>query len=244
MLGRMIARILAVALLGLAALAAPARAQTAGERADVVVELFTSQGCAQCPRANRLLGQFAREDRVLALTFSVDMWDYLGWSDTFARPEFDDRQRAYVRALRARGRTTPQMVVNGERQLNAYDWDEARAEFTRAREQSRPLGANDLTITRLRNGRVRVTLGTHASAAGSEVWLVTYDDRPLAVSVRSGLNRDRNVVHYNIALEVDRLGTWNGRPTYFEQARCSPGCAVIVQGANGGPVLGAAYTQR
>jgi hypothetical protein len=246
MLPRMIARLLAAALLGLVVFAAPARAQTAGERAAVVVELFTSQGCAQCPRANRLLGQFTREDGVLALTFSVDMWDYLGWADTFAQPEFDDRQRAYARALRSRGRVTPQLVLNGARQLNAYDWDEARAEFDRARTQTAMLSANDLSITRLRNNRVRVTLGSNAAAghAGAEVWLVAFDDRALSVTVTGGLNRDRNVMHYNIVREITRLGEWDGRPAYYERSRCTPECAVIVQRANGGPILGAAYTRN
>jgi len=32
----------------------------------------------------------ARRD-VLPLTFSVDYWDYLGWTDTLARPEFVPR---------------------------------------------------------------------------------------------------------------------------------------------------------
>ena len=60
----MIGRLFAMALVALAATTMNARAQE-GERAQMVVELFTSQGCSQCPRANRLLGMFAREDDVL-----------------------------------------------------------------------------------------------------------------------------------------------------------------------------------
>lgn len=242
MLARMKARILAAALLfGLVAHGAPAHAQTAGTRANVVVELFTSQGCAQCPRANRLLGQFSGEDRVLALTFAVDLWDYLGWADTFARPEFDLRQSSYARALRARGRSTPQLVLNGARLLNAYDWDEARAEFNLAQADGLSLGPDDLTLSRLRNGRVRVTLGAHARAAGADIWLASYEAGAVSVAVTRGLNRNRTVVHYNIVNTLDRIGVWDGRPTYVERARCAPSCAVILQRPNGGPVLGAAY---
>jgi hypothetical protein len=243
MLSRMTARILAVALLWLAALAAPARAQIAGERADVVVELFTSQGCSQCPRANRLLGQFRQEDGVLALTFAVDMWDYLGWADTFAQPEFDQRQRAYGRSMRTRGRVTPQIVLNGAQPLNTYDWDEARAQFERVRQQSLALGPNDLSITRLSSGRVRIALGANARAAGADVWAVGYEARPMVVAVTGGINRDRSVMHYNVVQSLDRVATWDGRPAFY-QRRCQPECAVIVQAANGGPILGAAYTRR
>ena len=111
MLARMIIRYLAAMLLAVAAMAGSARAQSQGERAQMVVELFTSQGCIQCPRANRLLGMFAREDDVLALTFPVGIWDYLGWHDTFAQPEFADRQRAYSATMRVRGRFTPLILA-------------------------------------------------------------------------------------------------------------------------------------
>lgn len=246
MLGAMIARFLVAAvLLGLAAVPAPARAQTAGERAQVVVELYTSQGCTQCPRANRLLGMFAREEGVLALTFPVGMWDYLGWNDTFARPEFSDRQRAYARTLRTRGRFTPQLVLNGSRQLSASDWDDARVALDTARATPQTLAANDLGITRLSGGRVRVTLGSNlrvGGAGGADVWLVAYDPGPLAVVITGGLNINRTVMHYNLARTMEHVALWDGRPVWYERSRCSPECAVIVQMPNGGPILGAAYT--
>ena len=79
---------------GLAAAPAVAPATTAAAaasshgRAPVVVELFTAQGCAACPQANALLQEVSRRRGVLALTYPVDIWDYLGWADTGARPEF------------------------------------------------------------------------------------------------------------------------------------------------------------
>lgn len=244
MLARMIARFIAVALLGLAALSATARAQTPGNRAAVVVELYTSQGCTQCPRANRLLGSFAREEGVLALTFPVGMWDYLGWNDTFARPEFSDRQRQYARTLRTRGRFTPQLVLNGARQLSAADWDDARVALDQALSAPQSLARGDLSITRLSGRRVRVTLNANAGGSGADIWLVAYDPGPLAVAVNGGLNINRTVLHYNLVRTVERLGAWNGRSVWYERARCTPECAVIVQTPDGGPILGAAYTGR
>ncbi|HZD25428.1 MAG TPA: DUF1223 domain-containing protein, partial [Alphaproteobacteria bacterium] len=72
----------------------PARAAdatTAGPPA--VVELFTSQGCNSCPPADALLGELAKRRDVLALTYNVDYWDYLGWRDTLAKPEYTERQQ-------------------------------------------------------------------------------------------------------------------------------------------------------
>lgn len=248
MLAAMIGRILAAALLWLAAASTPApayaQAETQGRRASVVVELYTSQGCIQCPRANRLLGNFAREDGVLALTFPVGIWDYLGWNDTFARPEFAERQRQYARTMRARGRFTPQLVLNGARQLSAADWEDARLALDSMRAAPQPLARNDLAISRLPNGRARVTLNANPRGAGAEILLVAYDPGPLAVIVYGGLNTNRTVLHYNLVRTIERLDTWDGRAVWFERGRCTPQCAVIIQRPNGGAILGAAYTER
>src|SRR5690606_1551851 len=211
MLAAMIVRFTAVVLIALAAAALPARAQTQGERAQMVVELYTSQGCTQCPRANRLLGMFSRDDGVLALTFPVGIWDYLGWRDTYAQPEFSDRQRAYSRAMRVRGRFTPQLVINGARQISASDWDQARASYESQQAAGWPAAAPNPSITRLRNGRVRITLSASVAAQEADVWLAAYDPGPLTVIVTGGLNRDRTITHYNLVRRIERLGSWNGR---------------------------------
>ena len=84
----------------------------------MVVELFTAQGCGGCIEANTAVERAASEPGVIALTYGVDYWDYLGWTDTFARPEFSQRQRAYRAALRQRGVSTPQVVIDGRRQVS------------------------------------------------------------------------------------------------------------------------------
>src|SRR5579871_2732445 len=85
-----------------------------------VVELFTSQGCSSCPPADRVLGELAREGRVIALSLPVDYWDYLGWKDTLAQHTNSMRQRGY--ASDRGGRVyTPQVVVNGAMQVIGSD---------------------------------------------------------------------------------------------------------------------------
>jgi len=234
----MIGRFFAIAVLALALFAPAANAQS--QQADVVVELYTSQGCAQCPRGNRLLGMLTREERTLALTFPVGIWDYLGWRDTFAQPHFTDRQRAFSRALHVRGRFTPQLILNGANQISASYWDEARAAFDDA--HTRPLRRVNISITRLRSNRVRVALGSGAAHPGADIWFIPYDPGPLDVYVTHGINRQRRVLHYNLATSIERLGSWTGGAVYFEAARCTPRCAVIVQEPYGGPILAAAFT--
>src|SRR5215217_3413323 len=98
------------ALFSLIMLALPA---VAAAKPNVVVELYTAQGCASCGEANAHVAKLAERPGVLPLTFSVDYWDYLGWTDTFAKPEFADRQKSYVTRLGLREPYTPQVVVDG-----------------------------------------------------------------------------------------------------------------------------------
>ncbi|MER8459093.1 DUF1223 domain-containing protein [Mesorhizobium sp. M0027] len=78
-----------------------------------VVELFTSQGCWSCPPANANLIKVKDQPGVLALSFNVTYWDYLGWKDTFGKEEFTQRQVRYEPSLGRSGPFTPQVVVNG-----------------------------------------------------------------------------------------------------------------------------------
>ena len=111
---------LAAGLLAAASVAQPSavrRAPVAAPPEPVIVELFTAQGCAGCAEANARVEAVANEPGVIALTYAVDYWDYLGWPDTFARPEFAQRQRDYRRPLRLRDVSTPQVVIDGRRQV-------------------------------------------------------------------------------------------------------------------------------
>ncbi|NDW07983.1 DUF1223 domain-containing protein [Jiella sp. 40Bstr34] len=87
--------------------------------ADVssVLEMFTSQGCSSCPPADRLLGDYARRDGVVALAYHVDYWDYIGWKDVYGTRQNTERQRAYGAALQSRSIYTPQMIINGQREV-------------------------------------------------------------------------------------------------------------------------------
>ena len=91
-----------------------------------VLELFTSQGCSSCPSADRLLGRTitkAKKDgkNIFALSFHVDYWNRLGWTDPFSAKEYSERQNEYASKLRLNSVYTPQMIVNGAREFVGSD---------------------------------------------------------------------------------------------------------------------------
>lgn len=84
-----------------------------------VLELFTSQGCSSCPPADAVLEQLqkANPQTVLALSYHVDYWNYIGWEDPFSASEYTDRQRDYNIKFKSRSNYTPQLVINGREHL-------------------------------------------------------------------------------------------------------------------------------
>ncbi|SCY12827.1 Protein of unknown function [Nonlabens sp. Hel1_33_55] len=81
-----------------------------------VVELFTSQGCSSCPPADALLAQIKDDENVIALSYHVDYWNYLGWKDPYSDKAYSAYQRSYAKELNS-GVYTPQMVVNGSKEF-------------------------------------------------------------------------------------------------------------------------------
>ena len=101
-------------LLGLITLLMLSVGQAQAERALAVVELFTSQGCSSCPPADHVLGELAQERDIIALSYHVDYWDYMGWKDIFGRAENSQRQRVYAHRMKKKNVYTPQMIINGK----------------------------------------------------------------------------------------------------------------------------------
>jgi hypothetical protein len=230
------AALLSLILLAPMSLAWPAGAAAA--KPPVLVELFTAQGCGSCDDANPYFARLAERPGVLALTFSVDYWDYLGWTDTFAQPAFTERQRAYVTRLKLREPYTPQVVVGGETETQALKSAEVdRLVREAARTQQNPPDVRFI-------GPRRVDVGSgRAPRGGAEVWLVRYNPSEVETSVKAGDNRGETLVQRNIVRQLDRLGVWTGRPKAFRVPPASEDglrMALIVQAPRGGRVIAVA----
>jgi hypothetical protein len=227
--------ILAAAIL-LATLPAPR-----GAAAQVVVELFTSQGCSSCPPADELLTELADQPGVVALSLHVDYWDYIGWKDIYASPQYTARQQRYADALNLRYVYTPQIVIDGRINVVGSHHAEVRDAIEAAAKRDRPI---EISFVMENGGKVIIPEG-HAPNEGATVWLAIYDREHLT-EVKRGENAGRKLRNANVVRSFERLGTWTGARLEIPldladaRARGRDGCAVIVQRGRAGPVLAAA----
>lgn len=210
-------------------------------KSPVVVELFTSQGCSSCLKADGLMGEVADRPGILVLTYAVDYWDYLGWRDTFAKEDYSTRQRAYMKRMSGREVYTPQIVVNGTAETAAIHADKVDQLITTAR---RAKGLPSPQIRQRSDTRISVGSGRFPKG-GAEVWLVRYDPSDQAVEIKRGENRGKTMVYHNVVRDLVRLGSWTGKARSYtlptpETDSAGEGLesVILVQGARGGRMLG------
>ena len=222
-------------------------------RPRAVVELFTSQGCGKCPPADTLLTTLSADPSLVTLSYAVDYWDYLGWKDTAAKPEFTRRQRAYAEVRGDHAVYTPQMVINGR--VHVVGSDRAaveRAIADQAHETPRPTveveaeTTPDTLIVRIADAPADLTVSR------ATVWLARYETTR-SIPIRKGENSGRTVTYTHLVTTLQPIGMWKGKAVRIEMPRRDKtqdpgeGCAVLVQAESDdgpGPILGARVIAR
>jgi len=225
---------------------------TAGENARPrgVIELFTSQGCATCPPADKIFEKLANANDLVAIAYHVDYWDYLGWRDTLSNPESTDRQYSYMRAFGTRSVYTPQAVINGRVHVNGGKRGEIEAAFRQLNSSGEGLSV-DVSI-RHHGDSLIIDAGPAQGIATKAYVMLVFFAPPQAVRMKEGENEGRVITYWNSVTNVQAAGVWRGEATTYEvPARNIPesgGCAVLLQavGKDGvpGPVLGAASYRK
>ena len=205
----------------------PANADTR----PVVVELFTSQSCSSCPPADALLGELAQRGDVVALGFHISYWDGLGWKDPFSSQSSTDRQRAYARLFNLGQVYTPQMVIDGAREMVGSDRDQVLAAVR---------GARPETIAPMTFAADRRSVAIGAGDGRGNVLVVRFAQKR-TTRVAGGENARRTLQDVNGVEMLAPLGSWNGSALTFtiEPPTAGEGVAVLVQ-APDGRMLGAA----
>ena len=209
-----------------------------------IVELYTSQGCSSCPRADKVLEQIAvtyADKNVFALGFHVDYWDRLGWKDTFSKHEYSQRQYAYGQRFKNASVYTPQMIVNGSVEFN---------------------GGDRVKAFNLINQRLKATVLTKLEGKVSEfettlpieygISDIPYDQYTINIAlvknkekvrIQRGENSNKQIVYHNIVIDLKTLDSSNKGKVVLEKPidykRDSYSVVLFLQEKNNGPIISA-----
>lgn len=195
-----------------------------------VVELFTSQGCASCPPADAALKKLVDQGDVVALSYHVDYWNYLGWTDTLSSKENTERQYGYAHSMGRSGVYTPQAVINGREHLKGTDLSAINDKIDSLKAAGH--GLTVPVVAHLNNDELQVSIG---DGQGRADIVVAYFTKQQQVNVARGDNGGREIEYWHSVYDVQTVGMWEGKamtitlPAKTMGRSKKDGCAILLQ---------------
>jgi hypothetical protein len=209
-----------------------------------VIELFTSQGCASCPPADTALSELVAQGDMVVLSYHVDYWNYLGWTDTLSSKENTERQYGYAKTMGRSGVYTPQAIINGREHVKGTDIAAINSEIDGMQKNGQgltvPIGAA------MRGDEIEIEIG---EGQGQAEVVVAYFTKRQMVDVTKGENSGKRMEYWHSVYDVQSVGMWNGKkmtltlPGKALGKTKKDGCAILLQtsGSGGEPaaIIGA-----
>ena len=233
----------------------PHPANDSTPRTPVLVELFTSEGCSDCPPADALLERLDRSQPVsgvelIVLSEHVDYWNDIGWRDPYSLHEYSQRQGAYAGHFGIGSVYTPQMVVDGHFEFVGSDERGAIEAIEGAAKTPKiPVSISSVQLEAGNVVSLHVDAGRLPSsfAARSAVVLIATADESDESHVSRGENAGRTLKHIAVLRSLTRVGTVDQSREFSQNVRIHSNrgnagnlrVVAILQEAPIGRVLGA-----
>jgi hypothetical protein len=192
----------------------------------VLVELFTSEGCSDCPPADALLERLDRSQPVagaqlIVLSEHVDYWNDIGWSDPYSSHAYSERQSAYATRFGLSSVYTPQMVVDGKFEFVGSDERRAIAAAERAAKADKismslsgaHLESESVLAVHLDAGQLPATATRPAAV------LLAIADEKDESHVTGGENGGRTLRHVAVLRRLKQVGSLDQVNPLFQDVR-------------------------
>jgi hypothetical protein len=192
----------------------------------VLVELFTSEGCSDCPPADALLERLDTSQPVagaqlIVMSEHVDYWNDIGWRDPYSSHAYSERQSTYATRFGLSSVYTPQMVVDGK--FEFVGSDERRAITAAERAAKVDKIRMSLSAAHLESASV---LAVHldagrlpASATRSAAVLLAIADEKDESHVTGGENGGRTLRHVAVLRSLKQVASLDQANTLSQDVR-------------------------
>ena len=187
------------------------------ESGFVVMELFTSQGCSSCPPADEILGTYAlkNDEHIIPLAFHVDYWNRLGWIDPFSNNIFSQRQRAYAEKFNLESIYTPQLIINGQKQLVGSDENKIAA-ITNGFLKEKSTVTIKIAAIKTGDDKIVVDYIVNDTLSNSSVNAVLVQ-RNIITQIKAGENRGVELNNYNVVRDFKTAQLTNASGRFILQ---------------------------
>ena len=222
----------------------------------VLVELFTSEGCSSCPPADVFVQRLDQlqpvaNAQLIVLSEHVDYWDHDGWKDPNSSPALTDRQASYERALGLSTPYTPQIIVDGAREMRMADPQQIEKALQQAATTPKiAVRLEGVSVDHANPAvlRVHVVADANTDKHNADVYLTVALDH-VDSQVLRGENRGRHMAHTAVVQQLVKIGKLEKGQEFAQdvQVKLNPGIGpdnlrviAFVQIPGPGKLLGAA----
>ena len=192
----------------------------------ILVELFTSEGCSSCPPADEFVQKLdtlqpVAGAQLIVLSEHVDYWDHDGWKDPNSSHALTERQGAYVRMLGLSTPYTPQIIIDGAREVKIGDPQAIEKVFQQA--VASPKVLVHMSGVTVDPGNPDL-LHAHVNADGTtvkhnaEVFIAVALDH-VESQVLHGENSGRHLTHIAVVQQITKIGKLNKGSSFAEDVQ-------------------------
>jgi hypothetical protein len=144
------------------------------------------------------LGKYAAQnnDRLITLAFHVDYWNRLGWTDSFSSAKFSDRQRDYAMMIDNSSVYTPQLIINGTKELVGSDETKIAAEIENALKEKPALSVSIIRTEKTAN---KISINYSLDKIYNNITLrAALVQKQVFTNILKGENRGLKLTNYNV----------------------------------------------
>jgi len=203
------------------------RAGDEGTKANpILVELFTSEGCSSCPPADEFVQKLDTLQPVpgaqlIVLSEHVDYWDHDGWKDPNSSHALTERQSAYVRMLGLSTPYTPQMIIDGTKEVKIGDAQAVEKVFQQAVASPKiPVQISSVIVDPGNADLLHAHVNADAATAkhSADVFVAIALDR-VESQVLRGENGGRHLTHVAVVQQIAKIGKLNKGSSFTEDVQ-------------------------
>ncbi|MFP5234785.1 MAG: DUF1223 domain-containing protein [Acidobacteriota bacterium] len=219
-------------------------------KTPIVVELFTSQGCSSCPPADEWLAKIDRAQPIpgaelIVMSEHVDYWDHDGWRDPYSSAALTARQAAYVANLHIDGPYTPDVVLDGMRDVPLSNPQAVAAAF---RASSHAVPGASVQMQRERSDQIHLKVTPLIARLKADVFVVEALERA-ETNVGAGENKGHSLTDVAVVQSMVKVGSLHPGEPLEQTVQLKPvrgesaahlRIIVLVQQKQMGRIVGAA----